>query len=56
VTAVSNASPLISLARIDYFDLLPKLFDRVLIPAEVYDEAAIDGAGRPGAEEVCRAD
>jgi uncharacterized protein len=48
VTPVSNASPLISLARIGHLDLLPKLFERVLIPTEVYNEIVIDGAGKTG--------
>jgi len=56
VTVVSNASPLIALARIGYFDLLPKLFGRMLVTPEVYNEVVIAGAGMPGAKEVSRAD
>ena len=56
MTPVSNASPLISLARIGHFDLLPKLFKRVLISTEVYNEVVISGAGMPGAREVARTD
>jgi uncharacterized protein len=56
VTVVSNASPLIALARIGHFDLLSKLFERVLISTEVYNEVVIDGAGMPGAKQVSLAD
>jgi predicted nucleic acid-binding protein len=56
VTAVSNASPLIALARIGHFDLLPSLFERVLVSTEVYNEVVIAGAGMPGARQVSEAD
>jgi uncharacterized protein len=55
VTAVSDASPLIALARIGHLDLLPKLFERVLISTEVYHEVVIAGAGMPGATQVSQA-
>jgi predicted nucleic acid-binding protein len=56
VKVVSDASPLISFARIGHFDLLPKLFGRILIPAEVYQEVVVDGAALPGAFQTARAD
>jgi predicted nucleic acid-binding protein len=46
---------LISLARIGHFDLLPKLFERVLISTEVYNEVVVVGAGMPGANQVSHA-
>lgn len=49
---VCNASPLISLARLDRLALLPALFGEVHIAAEVYQEVAIAGAGRPAAQAV----
>lgn len=52
---VSDASPLIALARIDCLELLPKLYDRVLIPSEVYAEVAVAGAGLPGAGQIAEA-
>jgi uncharacterized protein len=55
VTAVADSSPLISLARIGHFDLLPKLFERVLISTEVYNEVVVVGAGMPGANQVSHA-
>jgi predicted nucleic acid-binding protein len=54
--AVVNATPLIALAVIDRLDLLRSLFDRVIVPAEVYDEVVVQGAGRPGSETLAWAD
>lgn len=53
---VSNASPLIALARIDHLDLVPKLYENIIIPTEVYNEVVIAGTGLPGATHVARAD
>ena len=53
---VSNASPLIALARIDHLDLVPKLYENIAIPTEVYNEVVIAGAGLPGASQVARAE
>ena len=49
---VSNASPLITLARTGYLDRLPHLFDSVLISNEVHREIVVDGAGMPGASAI----
>lgn len=49
---VSNASPLINLARIGQLSLLPCLFGRLLIPEAVWHEVVIEGHGQPGADEV----
>jgi predicted nucleic acid-binding protein len=56
VKVVSDSSPLITLARIGCFDLLPKLYSRIYIPVEVYNEVVIDGPGLPGAAEVLQSD
>ena len=53
---VSNASPLITLARIGHLDSLHKLYDVVHISTEVYNEVVIAGAGLPGAAAVSKAD
>ena len=53
---VSNASPLITLARLGHLDLLRKLYDAVYISTEVYNEVVIAGAGMPGAAAVAKAD
>ncbi len=52
MSIVSNVSPLINLARINKLDLLPRLYDSVLIPQAVWDEVVVQGVGQPGAEEV----
>jgi predicted nucleic acid-binding protein len=52
VNVVSDASPLINLARIGELDLLHRLYGALLIPDAVWREVVIKGAGQPGAEEV----
>jgi hypothetical protein len=52
---ISDASPLVSLARIDRLQLLPDLYRAVLIPDAVWNEVVELGAGEPGAKEVERA-
>jgi predicted nucleic acid-binding protein len=52
VTIVSNASPLINLARIDELDLLRELYGELLIPEAVWQEVVVKGAGQPGTTEV----
>lgn len=53
---VSNASPLIALARIGQLESLHRLHEAVHIPTEVYNEVVIAGAGMPGAAAVSKAD
>jgi|SRR5437867_2664976 len=55
MTAVSDSSPLISLAAISSLDLLQSLFRIVVIPDAVYQEVAA-GKGKPGAREMANAD
>ena len=52
MSVVSNASPLISLARIGKLDLLRQLYDELFIPEAVWHEVVIEGVGQPGADEV----
>ena len=49
---VSNASPLINLARIGKLDLLRDLYGKLFIPEGVWHEIVVEGAGQPGADEV----
>jgi predicted nucleic acid-binding protein len=56
MTTVSNASPLINLARIGLVDLLHKLYGSLLVPSAVWHEIVVQGAGQAGAEEVQTAD
>ena len=53
---VSNASPLITLARVGHLESLHKMYDLIHISTEVYNEVVIAGAGMPGAAAVSKAD
>ena len=53
---VANSTPLIYLAAIQRFDLLRRLFGRIVIPQAVYQEVVTEGSGRPGAAETAGAD
>jgi predicted nucleic acid-binding protein len=52
VIAVSNASPLITLARIGELGKIRNLFERVYISREVHAEVVVQGTGMPGAATV----
>ena len=56
MTAVSDSSPLVVLAKLRVFDLLRALFPQVYISEEVHREVVISGAGLPGASEVANAE
>ena len=49
---VADSSPLISCARAGKLALIRSVYPRILIPPAVYREIVMEGAGRPGAEEV----
>lgn len=53
---VSNASPLINLARVGYFDLLVAFYRQIVIRQAVYEEIVVRGEGREGSREVRAAD
>ncbi|MGD0621391.1 MAG: hypothetical protein ABSA82_02860 [Thermacetogeniaceae bacterium] len=53
---VSNSTPLIALSRINELDLLRTIFDTIIVPTAVYNEVVLEGAGRPGVEEIAGAD
>jgi hypothetical protein len=48
-TIVGDSSSLIALSIIQQLELLPKLYQRVVIPHKVWEEITINGAGLPGA-------
>jgi len=52
-SVVSNAGPLIALAKLNLLDILSKLYGRVHIPLAVYEEAVIAGMQR-GYEDAFR--
>lgn len=49
---VSDASPLINLARVGCFDLLAAFYERIIVPQAVYEEVVAQGEGRDGSREV----
>lgn len=49
---VSDASPVINLARVQQFELLAAFYGQVIIPRAVYDEVVVRGQGRDGSAEV----
>jgi predicted nucleic acid-binding protein len=53
---VSDSSCLIALSKIGHLEILQKLFGNIVIPAAVYREVVIQGAGKPGAGEVAQAE
>ena len=52
MTVVSDASPLIILAKLGCFELLNRLFPRIYISSEVQHEVVVSGVGLAGASEV----
>ncbi len=48
MSAVVNATPLMALSVIDRLDLLPLVFETVLVPTAVYTEVVHSGHERPG--------
>jgi predicted nucleic acid-binding protein len=52
---VANASPLITLARIDQFSLPKTLFQDVVIPEAVWTEVVARGTGKPAADLAMQA-
>jgi len=55
VKVLSDASPLISLAEIGHLEVLPQLFSRITVTAEVYSEVVVAGEGLAGAVQVATA-
>jgi uncharacterized protein len=49
---ISDTSPIINLAIIGYLDLLPKLFNEIVIPPAVFREVVIQGQGLAGASDI----
>ena len=55
MTVLSDSSPLITLAKTGYLDLLHQLYEKVTITPEVYAEIVVAGAGLAGASQVAAA-
>ena len=52
---LADSSPLITLARARYFELLHEFYGEVVVSREVRDEISVAGAGLPGAGEMQQA-
>lgn len=52
---VSNASPLVNLARIGRLELLRDLFGEMCVPDAVWEEVVVAGEGQPGAQLLAQA-
>lgn len=52
MTVVSDSSPLITLAKIRWLELLPQLYQTITITPQVYDEIVVRGAGLTGSAEI----
>ncbi len=50
--AVSNTSPIVTLASVGQLALLQQLYGTIVIPEAVYREIVIRGAGKAGSREV----
>ena len=55
MSVVSNASPLIGLARIGELELLRQLYGELVIPEAVEHEVVVEGADLPAADQVEKA-
>jgi predicted nucleic acid-binding protein len=55
VIVLADSSPLITLARARYFELLHEFYDEVVVSREVHEEITVAGAGLPGADEMQQA-
>ncbi|HEY3823324.1 MAG TPA: DUF3368 domain-containing protein [Bryobacteraceae bacterium] len=52
---LADSSPLITLARARYFELLHEFYGEIVVSREVHDEITVAGAGLPGADEMQQA-
>jgi predicted nucleic acid-binding protein len=55
VIVLADSSPLITLARARYFELLHEFYREIVVSREVHDEITVAGAGLPGADETKQA-
>jgi len=55
MSVVSNASPIIYLARLRQLDLLRHLYGEIFVPEAVWEEVVVKGKRKAGAKEIQRA-
>ncbi len=49
---VSDSSPLIYLSKIGRLNLLKRVYNKILIPKDVYEETVIEAKGKAGVSEI----
>ena len=54
--AVINAGPLVALSLLEQLELLPALYPQCWAPQTVFNEVAVAGIGKPGANSLQSAD
>ena len=54
-SAIADSGPLISFARINELELPPRLFSKIFVPPEVWNEVTARGQGLAGAYEISQA-
>jgi len=52
MTVISDASPLVSLSRIEALELLPTIYGTVTLPDAVWNEVVVDAEKQPGAKAI----
>ncbi len=52
MTVISDASPLVSLSRIEVLELLPTIYGTVTLPDAVWNEVVVDAEKQPGAKAI----
>jgi len=55
MSVVSNASPIIHLARVGQLELLRQLYGEIFVPEAVWEEVVIKGKGKAGSKEIRQA-
>jgi len=56
MVVLSNSTPLIYLSKMGELNLLKSLFVEVIVADKVFEEVVVQGAGKPGSDEVQNAD
>jgi hypothetical protein len=52
MSMVADAGPILSFTRANQLDLLRQVVGDLTIPYAVYEDLVVQGAGKPGAQEV----
>jgi len=56
MVVISNSTPLIYFCKMGELNLLERLFGKIIVADKVYEEIVVQGAGKPGSDEVRNAD